>query len=496
MKLAKLTDALEDKVVYGTPEVEIKKIEFDSRKVDSGDLFVALRGTEIDGHRFVRDAVDGGAVAVVTETPHPVLGVTNVVVGDSSKALAVLAARFFGDPAARLFLCGTTGTNGKTSTAFMYRAILESSGWGKVGIVGTLGHGVGGDLKKTQHTTPDPVELHSQFKMMVDSGCRGVVMEVSSHAVRQHRTWGLDFDVGILTNVTHDHLDYHKTIEDYRAAKEEFCQSLTAEGRKKPDGTLVYSSDDEIAREIGGRFQGPGIAVGGGRADVSAKNVSATLDGTAFDLCFSGENGDEVVRVGMKLLGGFTAVNATLAAAGAIATGIDVESIKNGLESLKRIPGRFETVGGSGLPVVVIDYSHTPDSMERVLKTCRGLTPKRLVTVFGCGGDRDRTKRPEMGRIAQTYSDYVYVTMDNPRTEPVDKIVDDILSGMKRGADDYSVDLNRSRAIHDAIGSAGSGDLIALLGKGVEDCQIVGTDRLPFSDRKEAEGALRKWRSR
>jgi UDP-N-acetylmuramoyl-L-alanyl-D-glutamate--2,6-diaminopimelate ligase len=497
MNLAMLTEYLEKSAVYGPTDARVERIVIDSRRVRAGDLFVALRGTVVDGHDFVGEAVSRGAVAVVTDTPFPDIAASGVVVDNTAKALAELSARFSGNPADELFMCGITGTNGKTSTAHMYQSIVEASGWGGLGVVGTLGHGVGGVLEKTPHTTPDPIELHSQFRKMVDNGCRGVVMEVSSHAVRQHRVWGLDFDVGILTNVTHDHLDYHKTIEDYRAAKREFCESLTAAGRRKPAGILIYSGDDPVAREIGERFGGETISVAvadeDGAADVVAGNVDATLDGTCFTLRLKD---GEAVEIEMKLLGSFCAVNAALAAAGAIATGIGADAVKRGLESIQRIPGRFETVGGDGKPVVVIDYCHTPDSMERVLGTCRSLNPDRLVTVFGCGGDRDRVKRPAMGRIAQSLSDFVYVTMDNPRTEPIDRIVEDILSGMKRDADDYLVDLNRRRSIREAIGKAGPGDVVALLGKGVEDCQIVGTDRLPFSDRKEAQGALREWPKR
>jgi UDP-N-acetylmuramoyl-L-alanyl-D-glutamate--2,6-diaminopimelate ligase len=506
MRLAELTEALEDKMTYGPSDAEIVSIESDSRQIDPGGLFVALRGSATDGHHFVRDAVARGAAAVVTENPVEDAGVPNVVVSDTSKALAILSARFFGNPADRLFLCGITGTDGKTSTAHMYQAIVDSSGRGRVGIVGTLGHGARGELQKTAHTTPAPVELHKQLRRMVDNGCIGVAVEVSSHAVRQHRAWGLDFDVGILTNVTRDHLDFHITIEDYRAAKREFCESLVASHRTKPAGTLVYSDDDPTASEIGRAFPGKKMSVrvktngasngSRGSSNVSAENVVTTLEGTSFELHIDDGRETRTVHIDMKLLGSFCAANAALAAAAARVTGVSVEDIKRGLESIERIPGRFEKIGGAGKPVVVIDYSHTPNSMERVLRTCRSLNPDRLVTVFGCGGERDRSKRPEMGRIAQSQSDFVYVTMDNPRTEPIETIVRDILSGMDTDANDYRVDLNRSRAIFDAIGSAGSGDLIVLLGKGVEDHQIVGTDRLPFSDRKEADGALRSWRNR
>jgi UDP-N-acetylmuramoyl-L-alanyl-D-glutamate--2,6-diaminopimelate ligase len=502
MKLADLIDVLEEKAVYGPPakRVIVEAIATDSREVKRCDLFVALRGTRADGHNYAIDAVRCGAAAVVTDLPMPEVsdaGASNVVVKDTSKALARLAARYHGDPADAMFLCGITGTNGKTSTAHMYRSIIEASGWGCMGILGTLGHGVGGELEKTPHTTPDPRELHSRFRAMVDEGCNGVVMEVSSHAVRQHRTWGLDFNVGILTNVTHDHLDYHKTIEDYQSAKKEFCDALASTERRKPAGTLVYSSDDPVARRIGEQFRGDKLPVaveGNGAAHdtsgVYATGVSATLEGTAFTLHFhdAGE-----IKVDMRLLGSFCAVNAALAAAGARVTGVSADAIKAGLESIDRIPGRFEAVGGNGKPVVIIDYSHTPDSMECVLRTCRSLGPGRLVTVFGCGGDRDKSKRPLMGKVAQSLSDFVCITTDNPRSEPINDITDDILSGMDRDSDNFEVNLDRGLAIHQAVGGADAGDVVALLGKGVENCQIVGNDRLPFSDRDEAEGALAKW---
>lgn len=494
MKLSDLITGLECERTTGKLDVNVAGIEVDSRKIVAGGLFVAVRGTSADGYDFTGDAVKNGAVGIVSEKPVETAGVANVVVKNSARALARLSARFFGEPARGLFLCGVTGTNGKTSTTHLYRSILNKSKWGTVGIVGTLGYGSGNTLAPAVHTTPDAIELHRQFRNMVDAGSRGVVMEVSSHAVRQHRIWGLDFDIGILTNVTHDHLDYHRTLEDYRAAKEEFCKSLAGPGRQKPPGILVYSNDDDVARSIGERFEGRKISVGGGGdSTVYTSNVNVSLDGTTFTL-HVGDAG--TVDVNMKLLGTFCAVNSAMAAAGAYATGIDATTIKKGLESLERIPGRFEAIGGRGKPVVILDYSHTADAMERILLTCRGLNPRKLYTVFGCGGDRDREKRPLMGRVAQTLSDFCYITMDNPRTEPIDRIVEDILSGMDRDAGNYAVDLDRSRVIHEAVNKAGERDVVALLGKGHENYQVVGREKLPFSDRAEAEGALRKWRAR
>jgi UDP-N-acetylmuramoyl-L-alanyl-D-glutamate--2,6-diaminopimelate ligase len=470
--------------------VAISGVTVDSRAIKGGELFVAVRGTAVDGHRFVRDAIERGAAAAIIESGAPPTGVPFVVVEDSSKALARVASRFYGDPAQSLRLFGVTGTNGKTSTTHLARAILAREGL-KTGLVGTLGHGVD-VLVKDPHTTPDPVTLHALFRRMKDEGCVGVVMEVSSHAVRQHRVYGLDFEVGILTNVTHDHLDYHSSMEDYKAAKAEFCDSLAAPGRHKPAGTLVYWMDDDNAREIGGRFKGRRIAVGTSEnADWRVRGVDVSLDGTRFSLELpDGERAD----VAMKLRGAFVPSNAAVAAAGCAAMGASLSAIREGLESVDRVPGRFEALGGGDRPVVVIDYAHTPDGFERVLGTCRSLRPKRLITVFGCGGDRDRTKRPVMGGIAQRECDRVYLTTDNPRTERVEDIIADIRRGMRD--ENVVVELDREKAIRAAIGESRPGELVALLGKGHEDYQIIGTEKLPFSDRRIAEEGLAQWSAR
>jgi len=491
--LQSLIDALGALVV--TPldgaarNVTVTGVTVDSRAIEGGELFVAVRGTAVDGHQFVRDAVARGAAAVVIESGAPLPGLPFVVVEDSSKALALAAARFYGNPADALRLCGVTGTNGKTSTTHLVRAILDAAGM-KTGLIGTLGHGVG-TLVKDPHTTPDAVTLHAWLRRMLDEWCVGVVMEVSSHAVRQHRVWGLDFEVGMLTNVTHDHLDYHSSMEDYKAAKAEFCYSLNAAGRKKADGTLVYWSDDPNAREIGSRFTGRRIAVGTTNdADWRVHDVEVSLDGTRFSLELpDGERAD----VAMKLRGAFVPANAALAAAGAHAMGASLAAVRAGLEAVDRVPGRFEALGGGDHPVVVIDYAHTPDGFERVLGTCRSLEPKRIITVFGCGGDRDKTKRPIMGEIAQRLSTRVYLTTDNPRSERVEDIIVDIRRGMQN--QNVVVELDRARAIRAAINESKPGDLVALLGKGHEGYQIIGAEKLPWSDRRAAEEGLSQWRS-
>jgi UDP-N-acetylmuramoyl-L-alanyl-D-glutamate--2,6-diaminopimelate ligase len=493
--LGVLVDALgalaQRPIAAGARALPIGGVCVDSRQVRGGELFVALRGTAFDGHRFVGDAVERGAAAVVVEDATVSSRVPVIVVESSSKAAALAAARFHGDPARGLRLCGVTGTNGKTSTAHLVRSILSRRGE-RYGLIGTLGHGID-ELVKDAHTTPDAIGLHRLFAQMRDGGCVGVVMEVSSHAVRQHRTWGLDFEVGILTNVTHDHLDYHPDMNDYRAAKAEFCYSLAGAHRRKPDGTLVYWADDEAARAIGEGFRGRRVAVGTSPgADCRVGGIELSPDRTRFALRLPG---GEEVAIAMKLLGSFVPANAAVAAVAAMAMGASVEEARAGLEAVDRVPGRFESLGGGARPVVVIDYAHTPDGFERVLGTCRQLGPRRLVAVFGCGGDRDRAKRPIMGGIAQRLCDRCYLTTDNPRGERVETIVDDILGGMRRSPD-VVVELDRARAIRAAISESGPGDMVAILGKGHEDYQLVGDRRLPWSDRKQAEEELAQWRAR
>jgi UDP-N-acetylmuramyl-tripeptide synthetase len=323
---------------------------------------------------------------------------------------------------------------------------------------------------------------------MKANGCAGVVMEVSSHAVKQQRVWGVDFEIGMLTNVTRDHLDYHPTFEDYVGAKREFCYSLLSKDRRKKEGVLVYSIDNEHSREIGEGFRGRKLTVSAEEpADVYATEVRANLLGTRFVLNMAGKKPAEI---NLKLLGSFSVSNAVLAAAGARALDIEVDGIKAGLESVGRVPGRFEAIGGGSRPHVIVDYSHTPDSLERTLLFCRALEPKRIIAVFGCGGDRDRGKRPLMGEIAQRVAHVCIVTSDNPRSEDPWKIIEDILSGMDRKHPGLVVEIDRRAAIARAVSMARPGDVVAICGKGHEDYQIIGTKRYHFDDGEEARKAL------
>jgi UDP-N-acetylmuramoyl-L-alanyl-D-glutamate--2,6-diaminopimelate ligase len=489
VSLSRLTTALQGADVRNPREVVITKITNDSRAVERGTLFVATRGTRTDGHDFIGAAIARGASAVVAETPADTGEVPCVIVKDSAKALALVASEFYGNPSRDLRLFGVTGTNGKTSTTYLLGSILEASSWGKVGVVGTIGHGTGaGGYEPSAHTTPEPITLHRLFAEMKANGCAGVVMEVSSHAVKQQRVWGVDFEIGMLTNVTRDHLDYHPTFEDYVGAKREFCYSLVSKSRRKKEGILVYSIDNEHSREIGDGFRGRKLTVSAEEpADVYATEVRANLQGTRFLLNIAGKKPTEIE---LKLLGSFSVSNAVLAAAGAHALDIEVDGIKAGLESVGRVPGRFEAIGGGSRPHVIVDYSHTPDSLERTLLFCRALEPKRVIAVFGCGGDRDRGKRPLMGEIAQRIAQVCIVTSDNPRSEDPWKIIEDILSGMDRKHPGLVVEIDRRAAIFKAVSMARPGDVVAICGKGHEDYQIIGTKRHHFDDGEEARKAL------
>jgi UDP-N-acetylmuramoyl-L-alanyl-D-glutamate--2,6-diaminopimelate ligase len=486
VKLSYLSEGIETKSRPGFRDAEVTGIVTDSRVLEPGNVFIAITGHAADGHAFIEEAVRKGASALVVERPvgsdRPTL-----VVDDSSLAASVMAKRFYGDPAARVALAGITGTNGKTSSAFLLRSILDIAS-GPCGIIGTIGYGVDGELHPARNTTPGSVDLYRTLAGFVKRGCRSAVMEVSSHAAVQGRIAGLEFDVGAFTNVTRDHLDYHETFEGYIRAKEIFIDTLTEPGRKKQPGTLVYNADDPEVARVAERFASRRISFGiSAPADVRAEGLRADLQGTRFDLV----TGAARTRLDLKLLGTISAYNALTAAACAHALGVGIGEIKAGLEKVAQVPGRFQVVSIGRGPTVVVDYAHTPDALEKLLNFCRELRPRRIVTVFGCGGDRDRGKRPMMGAIAARLSTAVFVTDDNPRTEDPDRIVSEILDGIDSSATNVRVVRDRRDAIREAVRSAGEGDLVVIAGKGHENEQIVREGRLPFNDALEAEEALK-----
>ncbi len=461
--------------VIGDSAREIASIEIDSRRVTPGAMFVALAGEHTDGHAFIQAAAHNGATAVVLEEARALdvpEHVTAIAVPDSRRALSVIAAAFYGDPSRAVDVLGVTGTNGKTTTTRMIAAIVETSGR-PCGVIGTVGAHFRDRSWTLDQTTPQPPELHGLLAQMRELGAWAVAMEVSSHALALDRVEDVHFRVAALTNITRDHLDFHQTLEAYAAAKHRLFHMTQA---------AVLNIDDEHGArwlpEV--RRKVPTLTYSlRGDADVVARNVEPDAAGTSFDV--------DGTAMRVHLPGLFNVQNALAAIAVAITLGIDLDTCARGLDTLVRVAGRMEHVSGGDIDVVV-DYSHTPDSLENALIALRETTPHKLAVVFGCGGDRDRGKRPEMGRIAAAFADRVYVTSDNPRSESPQAIVADIETGI--GAHPHVAEIDRRIAIRRAIEEAAPGDVVLIAGKGHETYQIIGTQTLPFDDVAVAREAL------
>lgn len=450
-------------------------ISTDSRTVRPGDLYVAVRGTQFDGHRFAADSVRRGAALVAGETAMD-SGAPEIIVRDGFRAALVLAREWYGDPAASLVLVGVTGTNGKTTTTGLVRHILNQSG--TAASLGTLGafDGTGEAVQSTAGslTTPGPVDLIATLAELRQRGTTHVAMEASSHALDQRRLDGLTFSAGVFTNLTRDHLDYHETMERYRDAKLRLVDYLGA------SGTAVLNADDPAwSSTRGPRTITFGITA---VADLRAADLTLESGGSRFRL--AGKFGS--AEVALPLLGDFNVANALAAAGAGLALGLPLAAIAARLSDAPQVPGRMERIATR--PCVVLrDYAHTPDALERALKTLDPLTQGRLIVVFGCGGDRDRGKRPIMGRVAAEHADLAIVTSDNPRTEDPEQIIADVEAGM--GSAPRLAIADRREAIGSALGAAREGDTILLAGKGHETYQVVGTEKIPFDEREIVLGA-------
>ena len=458
-----LKDVLKDIPLLGMtadPETEIGGVSYDSRSTRPGDLFTAITGTVSDGHRFIPAAAEKGASVVLCERP-PEIAIPYVLVADSRFALAIASRNFFGDPAGNMTMIGVTGTNGKTTTTYLIKHILESRG-AKVGLIGTNCNMIGAEELPTERTTPESYELHKLFREMLDAGCSHVVMEVSSHSLVLHRVAGIRFAVGIFTNLTQDHLDFHKDMDDYAAAKALLF---------KVSSLAVLNSDDPYAAFMAERAECPvfRFAVDDAAADLRAKSLQLEPDGVEFDAVAAGERAH--VRLGIP--GRFTVYNSLGVLAACTALGVPLSEGAAALATAKGVKGRVETVPTDGDYTILIDYSHTPDALENVLKTVRETAKGRVVAVFGCGGDRDRKKRPIMGRIGTELADFSIITSDNPRTEDPDAIIREILTGVSAPAEKYIAITDRVKAIEYAIEHHRPGDVIVLAGKGHETYQEI-----------------------
>ena len=453
--------------------VEVTGVSYDSRLVRPGHLFVAIPGFAADGHRFIPKALEQGAVAVLCQQPQPDT-IPHILVHDSRAALAALGAAWYGYPARDLEILGVTGTNGKTTTTYLLRSVLEQCLGAKVGLIGTIQNMIGDEVIPTERTTPESFELQALFARMRDAGCTHVVMEVSSHALYLNRVDCVRFRVGAFTNLTEDHLDFHKTMEAYRKAKALlFARSDVG----------VFNLDDPAVARTAEESACPVFTTSAkGEADLRATNISLGSDHVAFDAQFQG--GVYPVRLGIP--GGFTVYNALTVMGMALCLGIEPEKICRALRCAKSVQGRVEVVPTPGKDyTVLIDYAHTPDALENVLRSVRGFCKGRLIAVFGCGGDRDPIKRPIMGKIGVELADLAVITSDNPRTENPAKIIEDILAGVQGLDRPYQVVENRREAIAWAMREAKKDDIIVLCGKGHETYQIIGTEKTHLDEREE-----------
>ena len=470
MKLRELLCGIEVLEVHADLETEISGVSYDSRQTKSGDLFAAIAGYETDGHRFIPMALEKGAACVLCQA-RPEGEVPYVLASDSRAALAQLGRNWFGDPAASMTMVGVTGTNGKTTATYLLKDMLEKSLGAKVGLIGTNQNMIGEEALHTERTTPESFELQALFRAMADAGCTHVVMEVSSHALCLQRVAGIRFAVGMFTNLSQDHLDFHETMEAY-------CDAKALLFRQSVKG--VYNADDPWAERVTGGAPCPLLSFGERAGDLRAENIRLSVDGVAFDAVCEGEA--VPVRVGIP--GGFTVYNALGALAAARALGVSLAEGAEALASCAGVKGRVEVVPVPWDYTILIDYAVTPDAIENVLATVRDFAKGRVVILFGCGGDRDRGKRPKMGRIAAQLADFVVVTSDNPRTEDPDFIISEILPGLEGADTPYVVEPDRVRAIRWAMDHAQPKDVIILAGKGHETYQIVGHEKRHLDERE------------
>jgi UDP-N-acetylmuramoyl-L-alanyl-D-glutamate--2,6-diaminopimelate ligase len=468
-----------------TSEIQILKVVNDSRKVQPGALFVAIHGEATDGNLYAKAAAERGATAVLSEAPAPTdwnAQIPWIQVKEARKALAIAAANFYGQPAKALKLVGVTGTNGKTTTASLVDSIARASG-AKTGLFGTIAYRTPQGEHPAPNTTPESVDLQSFFAEIRDGGGTYATMEVSSHALAMDRVWGCHFGAAVFTNLTRDHIDYHKTFENYFAAKQRLFEGT---GAGAPDVGVV-NTDDPWGRKLVGlarRTLTYGLQNG---ADLKTKKFTLTFTG----LNFTAQTPAGAIQAESALVGRINVYNILAAIGAGIGLGFSNEVIEAGIRNLKAVSGRFQRVDQGQPFLVIVDYAHTDDALENLIRTARELISKgRIITVFGCGGSRDRTKRPIMGETAGRLSDLSILTSDNPRQEDPLKIISDVVVGMQKSGGKYLIEADRSKAIHLAIEEARAGDIVLLAGKGHEDYQFFADRTIHFDDREEARNAL------
>ena len=484
MKLGELLRNLDVLDASAAMDMEITGVSYDSRKTQPGDLFVAIRGFESDGHKFIPSAMARGAAAVLCEEA-PSDGTPYVRVADCRKGLAYVSREFFGDPAKEMTLVGITGTSGKTTSSYLIKHMLEMKLDAKVGLIGTNGNMIGSECLHSDHTTPESYELHKLFRRMADEGCTHVVMEVSSHALALERVAGIEYDVGVYTNLSQDHLDLHGTMEEYAAAKRLLFRQCKLGCLNADDKWTDFMLDGATCKAMT-------FSAESDSADLTAKDIRLSATGVRFAAVYK----DELALTRLAIPGNFSVHNALGAIAVGLSLGISLADCCDAIASAKGVKGRVEVVPTDGDYSIIIDYSHKPGALETVLQTLRPVVKGRLVCLFGCGGDRDKVKRPIMGAIAADNSDFVIVTSDNPRTEEPEEIIREIVAGMKNKRTPKKVICDRVEAIHWAIDNARPGDVILLAGKGHEDYQVVGHEKRHMDEREIVADWLEKRKQR
>ncbi len=490
MTFQQLLDGAEFLSQSGNPDITV--VEYDSRRVKPGCLFIAMRGETSDGNRFIDQAIQAGAVAVVTDSPteQPREGIAWALVPHGRRALARISENFYKRPAERIAVTGITGTNGKSTTAFLIESILEAAGR-KSALIGTIEYHVAGKVYPAPHTTPEALELARLFNEALGQGATDAVMEVSSHALAQQRVFGIPFDVAVFTNLTRDHLDYHKNMEEYFYAKRVLFEGCGTD----PPRIVVTNVDDEYGSKLvdfSRKRSSKVLTYGWNRGDFHADKAEITPRGTRFDVVTS----EGKIAIFSPLIGRVNVYNILAAAAACSVRGCSHDAIARGVAALQHVPGRFQRVDCNQPFTVVVDYAHTDDALRNLTSLAREFVKRsgaaaRVITLFGCGGDRDRAKRPLMGEAAGRGSDFVILTSDNPRSEDPRAIVNDALVGLQKTGVKYAVEVDRRKAISLAVNEARPGDIVLLAGKGHEKVQVTREGSNPFDDVEVAREALR-----
>lgn len=507
MELQRLIRGVEIKTIIGETQRDIKGIAYNSKNVKKDFLFTAIRGLEVDGHNFIYEAIKNGAEVVILEDLRELYGKTGILVSNSRRALSKISSNFYEDPSSEIQLIGVTGTNGKTTTTYLLESILKKAGF-KTGVIGTINYRYGGKVEHSSNTTPESLDLQRILREMKNEGVSHVIMEVSSHGLDLDRVSDCHFDCAIFTNITQDHLDYHKSFQRYFESKRRLFSEFLMKSNKNQKFALI-NQDDPMSSEIVKGVNLPVIRYGiHSKCDITAQNINTSFEGLIFDV----RTAQNHFTIKSKLVGVFNIYNILAAVATAIQIGLPEEVIKEGVFSAENVPGRFERIENQKGLRVIVDYAHTPDALERVLLGLREILKNedneggKIITVFGCGGDRDRTKRPLMGEISGRLSDLTILTSDNPRTEDPLAIIDEIEAGLKplslrrwsnddailwRGEKGYIKIPDRREAIMAAVKLAQPfKDTILIAGKGHEDYQIIGRQKFPFDDRLEVRKAI------